>query len=199
MNISTTDMIEALHISGARICRVGFFGMKMQIGEAEPLIYNLVQQYLDFLALEVESRVLHNKSVFDIRIVNFTKCVELFSFSDDQRPAKKFREGRVHLMCNQSKFGSLSFRPTKSEQIKQIKIYQKLIYVVLSVIASDYLDDMPTTMMTIRTRARQLRQLLRILELMQVVARTNEIRGTRLEVLCNKWTQCKQPVACATN
>ena len=88
----------------------------------------------------------------------------------------------MHLMCNQSKFGSLSFKPTKSEQINNIEIYQKLIRVVMSVIARDYLDDIPVTMMTIRTRAHQLRALLQRLELMQVLALDNEIRETRLEV-----------------
>ena len=57
-----------------------------------------------------------------------------------------------------------------------------MIHVVLFVIASDYLEDMLVTMMTIRTQAHQLRALLQILELMQVMARDNEIRGTRLEV-----------------
>lgn len=36
--VSTIDMVEALYISGARICRAGFFGMKMPLGIAEPLI-----------------------------------------------------------------------------------------------------------------------------------------------------------------
>ena len=54
MNVSTIGMIKALYISGARICRVGFFGMKMPIGIVEPLIDNLVQHYLYFLAPELE-------------------------------------------------------------------------------------------------------------------------------------------------
>ena len=40
VNISTIGMVETLHISGARIYRVGFFGMKMPIGIVEPLINN---------------------------------------------------------------------------------------------------------------------------------------------------------------
>ena len=75
-----------------------------------------------------------------------------FSFGDEQRVAKKFKEGIVHLMCGQQDFGSLSFRPTKIGEIKLVKIYQKLVHVVLSVIARDYLDDMLVTMYTIRTR-----------------------------------------------
>ena len=42
VNISTIGMAEALHISGARICRLRFFCMKMSIGIVESLIDNLV-------------------------------------------------------------------------------------------------------------------------------------------------------------
>jgi hypothetical protein len=131
-------MIKALYISGARIYRMRFFGMKMSIGRAEPLINNLVQHYLEYLTTKLESRVLHNKSVFDIGMETPIDCIEflfIYLFGDDKRRAKKFREEKVHLMCDQSNFGSLSFRPTKLGEIKQIKIYQKLIHVVLSVIA----------------------------------------------------------------
>ena len=89
VNVSTIGVAEALYIGGARICRVGFFGMKMPIGIAEPLIDNLVQRNLNFLAPELESRVLHNKSVFNIGIVTSIECVEGFLFGDDQRRAKK--------------------------------------------------------------------------------------------------------------
>jgi hypothetical protein len=88
----------------------------------------------------------------------------------------------VHSMCNQHDFGSLSFRPTKAGEIKLIKMYPKLVYVVLSVIGRNYLDDMPATMSTIRTRFKQLRELLQRLELMQVMGSDHEILGTRLEV-----------------
>jgi hypothetical protein len=54
---------------------------------------------------------------------------------------------------------------------------------ILLVIASEYLDNMPRTMYTIRTRAHQLRELLQRLELTQVMTRDNKIRGTRLEVI----------------
>jgi hypothetical protein len=71
-------MAEALYISGARIFRVGFSGMKMPIGIVESLMDNLMQRYLDFIAPELDSRVLYNKSVFGIRIVTPTECVEFF-------------------------------------------------------------------------------------------------------------------------
>ena len=160
VNVSTIGMAEALYNSGARICRVGFFGMKMPIGIAEPLIDNLVKCYLDSLTPELNSQILHNKSIFDIGIVTPTEGIELFSFGDNQRRAKQYSEGKMHEMCNQSKFGSISFRPTRLVQIKQIKMYPKLVYVILSVIARENLDDMPKTMYTNRTRAHQLRALL---------------------------------------
>jgi hypothetical protein len=129
-------------------------------------------------------RVLHNKSIFAIEIVAPTECIELFfSFSNEQRRAKKYHERRVYGLCIQSNFGSLSFKPTKLEEIKQIKMYQKLVHVILFVIARNYLDDMPITMYTICTRAYQLRALLQRLELMQVMTRDNEIIETRLELI----------------
>ena len=175
-------MADSLYLSGARICRVGFFGIKMPIGLSESLMNNLVNRYLEFLAPKIEACVLQGKSVFDIGIVTPTNSIELFSFGDEQRVAKKFREGRVHSMCKQQNLGSLCFRPTKVGEIKLIKMYLKLIHIILSVIARNYLDDMPATMSTIRTRFRQLRELLVRLELMEVTGSDHEILGTRLEV-----------------
>lgn len=74
------------------------------------------------------------------------------------------------------------FYANKIGEAIQTKIYQTLIHVVLSIIARDYLDDTPIAMRTIRTRTHQLRALLQRLELMQVMTRDNEIRGTKLEV-----------------
>jgi hypothetical protein len=164
------------------ICRVEFFGMKMPIGIAEPLIDNLVQRYLESLTPELEPQILHHKSIFDIGIVSPTERLELYSFGIDQRRAKKYHEGQVHKMCNQSNFSSLSLKPNNFGEIKQIKIYQKIIHVVLLVIARNYLDDIQVTMFTIHTRAQQLRALLQRLERMQNMARDEEIRGTRLEI-----------------
>ena len=55
VNVFTIAMAEALYISGVKICRVGFFGMKMPIGIVEPLIDNLVQRYLEALTPKLES------------------------------------------------------------------------------------------------------------------------------------------------
>jgi hypothetical protein len=125
VNIPSIAMVEVLYLSGARIRRIRFFGMKMPIGLGESLIDNIIQRYLEFLTLEVEARVLQNKSVFDIGTVTLTNSIKLFSFGDEQRVAKNFREGRVHSICNQHDFGSQSFRPTKVGEIKLIKMYPK--------------------------------------------------------------------------
>jgi hypothetical protein len=108
--------------------------------------------------------------------------LELYSFGNDQRRAGKYRQGQVHKMCNHANHGSLFFMPNNFREIRQIKIYKTIIHVVLSVIARNYLDDMPVTMFTIHTRAQQLRALFHRLELMQRMARDEEIRRTRLEV-----------------
>ena len=96
-----------------------FFGMKMPIGIIEPLIDNLVGRYLESLTPELEVWVLHNESVFDIGIVTPTESIELYSFSDDQRRANKYHEKKMHEMCNQFNFGSLSFRPMELGEIDQ--------------------------------------------------------------------------------
>lgn len=73
---------------------------------------------------KLEARVLHNKSIFDIGIVTPMENMEFFSFGLDQRRAKKYREGRVHKICNQSKFGSLSLGQRnweKSDKSRSIK------------------------------------------------------------------------------
>jgi hypothetical protein len=88
VNVPSIAMVEALYLSGARICRVGFFGMKMPIVLGEPFIDNLVQRYLEFFTPEVEARILQNKSVFDIGTVTPIDSIELFSFGDEQRVAK---------------------------------------------------------------------------------------------------------------
>ena len=103
VNVSTIVMTKALHISGAKICKVEFFGMKMPIRIAKPLIDNLVRRYLESLTEELEPQILHHKSIFDIGVVKPTERLELYSFDIEQRRAWKYREGQVHKMCNQVK------------------------------------------------------------------------------------------------
>ena len=51
VNVSTIGMAKAIYISWARIFRVGFSSMKMPIGIVESLMDNLMQRYIDFIAL----------------------------------------------------------------------------------------------------------------------------------------------------
>ena len=76
VNVPSIAMAEALYLSGARICIVRFFGMKMPIGLGKPLIDNLVHCYLEILKPEVEARVLQNKSVFDIGTVSSIDSID---------------------------------------------------------------------------------------------------------------------------
>jgi len=82
----------------------------MPIGIGEPLVNYLVQRYLDFLTPEIEAQIFPNKNIFDIEIVTPIEGIEFFLFDEDQRQPKKYIERRVHEMCYQFKFGSLSFR-----------------------------------------------------------------------------------------
>ena len=86
---------------------------------------------------QLKSHVLHNRSTFDIKIITSTDIKEIFSFGVDKKTSTKLLWGRVHEICNQSKFGPLSFMPINLKNVEKIKIYQKLICVILSVIARD--------------------------------------------------------------
>lgn len=102
---------------------------------------------------KLKSQVLHNKNIFDTRIVTPTDSMKLFSFGVDKRLAWTYHEGQVDGISNQTILGFLSVMPMDLGDIKQIKMYQKSIHVVLSVLARDHLDDMPRTMYTSLTRA----------------------------------------------
>ena len=106
----------------------------------------------------------------------------LYKFSEDQVAAKNFVEGRVHEMCHVAGYGSLSFRPKFDWRFRRIKIYQVLCHEILSVIQKQTLDDMPTTIFTVRTRLKQMRTLLNIWTAMTAVERERRLQGIRLEI-----------------
>lgn len=87
---------------------------------------------------------------FDYGVRFHTDNLVLYGFSDDQRRAKKFRKGVVHLMCKSSEFGSLDFRLIADPRIK---LYQELCHKILFVIQKHTLDHIPNTM---HSRLRQL-------------------------------------------
>jgi len=77
-----------------------------------------------------------------------------------QREARKFREGNVHEMCNVQGYRSLDFRLIIDPYIVKVKVYQVLCHEIFSMIQKQILDDMPTTMRTVRTRLSQLQDLM---------------------------------------
>jgi hypothetical protein len=86
-------------------------------------------------------------------------------------------------MCNQSKFGSLFFMPMNLENVRQIKIYQKLIDIVLFVIAKDHLVEMSTTMYAYRSRARYIWILFHKTRQINAITHDVEIEVTKLEFI----------------
>jgi hypothetical protein len=155
VNVLISGMSDALHSLGARICRVSFFGMKWDISNVKPVIDRFIQQY----HAKMGSSVPPQKNVFDYGVQFPTTGLQLYKFSEIQREARKFRKGIVHEMCNVKSFGSLDFRPIINQHIVKVKVYQVLCHEILSVIQKQMLDDMPTTMRTMRTRLNQLQGL----------------------------------------
>lgn len=104
--------------------------------------------------------VVVRKNIFDYEVRFHTDDLVLYNFSDDQRRARKYREGTVHLMCNSQEYGSLDFRPIIDQRIMRVKVYQELCHEILSVIQGQMLDHMPINMRTMHTRLRQLQDLM---------------------------------------
>jgi hypothetical protein len=89
----------------------------------------------------------------------------------------------VHKMCNEAGYGSLDFRPILDQHIVKVKIYQVLCHEILSVIHRHMLDDMPATMHTMRTRLRQLQDLMERWGTMTEDVLSSRISGIRVEVI----------------
>jgi hypothetical protein len=86
-------------------------------------------------------------------------------------------------MCNVDKFGSLDFCVEVDARILRIKVYQELCHGVLSLISKDFLDDMPRTMITMKTRFYQMANLLNTwVRHMDEADRREALLGTRIEV-----------------
>ena len=56
--------------------------------------------------------------------------------------------------------GSVEFTIDGIDRIAKVKVYQVLVHEILSFIPREYMDDMPVTIRTMRTRAEQLERLL---------------------------------------
>lgn len=122
------------------------------------------------------------KNVFDYGVRFHTDDLVLYSFSDDQRRARKFREGVVHLMCNSLDHGSLNFRPVVNSRIMRVKVYQELCHEILSVIQKQMLDHIASTMRSMQTRLRQLQNLMERWNDMSDEMRASRFTGMRIEL-----------------
>jgi hypothetical protein len=178
VNVPIGAMSDALHSLGARVCRVSFFGMKWEIPDAEPMIDRFIQRY----HAEMGSSVPTQKNMFDYGVQFPTGGLELYKFSEVQCEARRFREGTVHEMCNEAGYGSLEFRPILDRHIVKVKVYQVLCHEILSVIQRQMLDDMPATMRTMRTRLRQLQDLMERWGAMREDVLSSRISGIRVEL-----------------
>ncbi|KAG0563072.1 hypothetical protein KC19_8G003000 [Ceratodon purpureus] len=178
VNVSISALSIVLHHLGARICRVSFFGMKWNLPSAEPIIDRYIGRYRDQMGASVPE----GKNFFDYGFSIPSDQIELFGFSEAQLQSHQFREGRVHEMCDMEGFGSLSLNPSIDERISRVKIYQELCHEILSVLPRMMLDDMPSTMRTMRTRARQLRDLITGWQSLSDVERVSRLGGVRVEL-----------------
>jgi hypothetical protein len=122
------------------------------------------------------------KNMFDYGVHFETDDIVLYNFSDEQRCAKRFREGTVHLTCNDEEHGFLDFMPLVDGCIMRIKIYQELCHEILSVIQKQMLDQMPTSMRTMYTRFRQLQDLIMRWRDMSEIMRNSRFKGVRIKL-----------------
>ncbi len=178
VNVPISAMSDALHSLGARVCRVSFFGMKWKMQDAEPRIDGFIQRY----RAKMGSSVPTQKNMFDYGIQFLTGGLQLYKFGEAQCEARRFREGTVHEMCNEAGYGSLDFRPILDPHVVKVKVYQVLCHDILSVIQRQMLDDMPATMRTMRTRLRQLQDLMQRWGAMTEDVLSSRISGIRVEV-----------------
>ena len=171
VNIPISAMSNVLHHLGARICRVGFFGMKWNIPTAEPIIDQFLQRY----RVSMTAQVPWGKNIFDYGIQFEFDQLHLYKFDRAQLRARRYTKGDIHEMCNMEGYGALEFKPQINEQVEKIKVYHTLCHHILSVIQKQTLDDMPTTTRTMRIRVKQLQDLLIMWE--------KVVRGTQLRSL----------------
>ena len=88
----------------------------------------------------------------------------------------------MHEMCNEVGYGSVDFRHILDPRIARVKIYQGLCHEILSVIQKQMLDQMPGTRRTMRTRLRQLQDLMDRWRDMTEDMRSSRLSGIRVEI-----------------
>ncbi|KAG0608117.1 hypothetical protein M758_8G079600 [Ceratodon purpureus] len=120
--------------------------------------------------------------MFDIRARLPTTEVNILRFSNPQRRLHRYRRGSVHNMFNREDFGSIEFTVHGHPNIGTIKIYQELTHEVLSQISKTCLDDDPSTVRTMRTRWRQMKNLLQTWKGYGDYEQKDHLLGTRIKV-----------------
>jgi hypothetical protein len=106
----------------------------------------------------------------------------LWGISKAQVLAHIYRDMRVHEMCDSEGFVSVSLTPLIDASISRMKVYQEICHEILSVLQRQMLDDMPSIVRTMRTRARQLRELILGWDNFSPEERSSRLGGIRIEV-----------------
>jgi hypothetical protein len=178
VNVPISALSDCVHAAGARICRVSFFGMKWDLCRAEPIIDHYIGRYRE----QMGSSVPDGKNSFDYGARVHTPDLLLLGISEAQVLAHMYRDLRVHEMCDSEGFGSVSLTPLIDARISRVKLYQEICHEIMSVVQRQMLDDMPSTVRTMRTRARQLRELVLGWDSLSPDERSSRLGGIRIEV-----------------
>ena len=79
--------------------------------------------------------------------------IVLLVFSEAQKLSHMFVEDCVHEMCVIERFGSVRLNPNIDVRIFRINIYHDLCHGILSVLQRMMLDNIPSTLRMMRTKA----------------------------------------------
>ena len=156
VNVPMSALAYCLYALDARCCRVSFFVMKWDLPSAEPVIDHYIGRYCD----QMVSSVSEGKNLCDYGLRIDTNDIVLIGFSEAQLMSHRFVEGLVNEMCDIEDLGSVSLNSIIDVHISRIKIYQELCHKIVCVVQRQTLDDMPSTVRTMRTRASELRDLI---------------------------------------
>ena len=168
------DLAEILHGLGARLCRVSFFGMKWALSNAEPIIDHYIGRYRE----QMGSSVPKGMNSFDYGYRMGVDEIVLYGLSEAQQLSHQYSDGRVHEMCDMEGFGTIKQTTSIDVRISRVKIYLELCHEILYVVQRLMLDDMPSTLRMVRTRATQLRSLIIGWESLSEVERSSRLGGS---------------------
>ena len=128
------------------------------------------------------SSVLEEKNLFDYGLRIDIDDIVLIGFSEAQLMSHRFVEGLVHEMCDIEDLGSVSMNLTIDVHISRIKIYQELCYEIVFVVQRQMLDNIPSTVRMMRTRASQLKNLIMGWDSLSPAERSKRLGGIRVKI-----------------